>query len=157
MGEKWADTDKHCWNRDLQSSFQDTFCTFITGLDGYYNPCTAIPSKIYIHTQVWGMCSSKVHGYVKVLRMYLLGHVHTNICCYRRLQKECVWTHRLISHLHFWCYLKRKSEMRSTGLLNKFNWKCLYLLYVLSIISSGQSWNESSMFMNERTSGKFSW
>jgi len=39
--------------------------------------------------------------------------------------------HRLISHLHFCCYLEIKSEMRSTGLLNKFSWKCLYFLYVL--------------------------
>lgn len=138
MEEKRAHTDKPFRRCNLQASFQDVFCTFTTGLDGDYYPCTAAPSKIYIHAHV--MCG-----------MYLLEPVHTKTCCSRRFQKECAWILRLISHLHFWYYLERKSEMRSTGLLNKFNWKCLYLLYVLSIINSGQAWNKTvCLWMTEQ-------
>lgn len=167
MKENGAGTDKPFWSCRLQSCFQGILYISITGLDRGYYSCTVIPSKIYMHTQVCGKHSSKVHGHFKVITMYPLKHMHTNNGCYRRLQKECVYKtsswlwvsstcmNSQINISSSFLVLERKSEMRL--LLNKFSWKCLYFLYVLSIISNGHPWSAGGMFIKGRTSGKFSW
>lgn len=172
MKKKWG------WYRQtiLRLSFAVMFSRYLLHLhnspclDRGYCSCTVIPSKIYTHAQVCGKCSSKVHGHTEVTSMHPLKRMHKTPAIIGDFKKKVyikqvdvyeflklVRIHRLICHPHFWCYLERKSEMRSSGLSNKFSWKCLYLLYVLGIISNGQPQNAGTMFIKERTNGKFSW